>query len=149
MMTRPSGTPGSVTLMLSGSCGLVMAAAAGAGGSGAAGGVALLAAGAVLLGLWWKMAATTAVLLAVAAIAVTGPPPVWAAAAGLASVGYLVLRHTGTVTVPTAVFALGFTAAGLIAAVFPGRLPWLPLLAPFAALALYVVAAEPFLRAQR
>lgn len=59
--------------------------------------------------------------------------------------GYLALRHSGTVTVSTLAFTLGFTAAGLIAAVFPWRLPWLPLLAPFAVLGLYIVAVQPFL----
>lgn len=149
MMAYPSGAARRVPLVASGLCGLAMAAAAGSGGSGVAAGTALLAAGAALFGLWWRVAATTAVLLAVVAIGLADPPTVSAAAAGLAAVGYLALRHTGTVTVPTAAFALGFTAAGLIAAVFPWRLPWLPLLAPFAVFSLYIVAAQPFLRVGR
>lgn len=131
---------------LSGLCGLAMAAVAGFGASGLAVTAALLAAGAVLLGLRWKVAATTAVLLTAVAIGLADPPDVSAAVAGLAAVGYLALRHVGTVTLPTVVFALGFTVAGLVATVFPWQLPWLPLLAPFAVFGLYVVAAQPFLR---
>ncbi|UVO11546.1 hypothetical protein NM962_16505 [Mycobacterium sp. SVM_VP21] len=134
---------------LSGLCGLAMAAVAGLGASGLAVTAALLAAGAVLLGLRWKVAATTAVLLTAVAIGLADPPDVSAAVAGLAAVGYLALRHVGTVTLPTVVFALGFTVAGLVATVFPWQLPWLPLLAPFAVFGLYVVAAQPFLRAER
>ena len=134
---------------LSGLCGLTMAAVAGFGASGLAVTAALLAAGAVLLGLRWKVAATTAVLLTAVAIGLADPPDVSAAVAGLAAVGYLALRHVGTVTLPTVVFALGFTVAGLVATVFPWQLPWLPLLAPFAVFGLYVVAAQPFLRAER
>jgi hypothetical protein len=40
----------------------------------------------------------------------------------------------------------GFTFAGLVATVFPLQLPWLPLLAPLAVLAVYVLATRPFLR---
>lgn len=134
---------------LSGLCGLAMAAVAGFGASGLAVTAALLAAGAVLLGLRWKVAATTAVLLTAVAIGLADPPDVSAAVAGLAAVGYLALLHVGTVTLPTVVFALGFTVAGLVATVFPWQLPWLPLLAPFAVFGLYVVAAQPFLRAER
>jgi len=140
--TRPSPA-------LSGLCGLAglsMAAAAGVGASGGAVIAALLAAGAVLLGLRWRAAATMAVLFAVVAIGLADPPDVSAAVAGLAAVGYLALRHVGTVTLPTVIFALGFTVAGLVATVFPWQLPWLPLLAPFAVFGLYAVAAQPFLR---
>jgi hypothetical protein len=41
---------------------------------------------------------------------------------------------------------VGFTFAGLVATAFPLRLPWLPLLAPLAVFAIYVVATRPFLR---
>lgn len=140
-------------MVASGACGLAMAAAAAAGASGPASepasAVALLAACVVLAGLRWRAAATFAVALVVAAIWLADPPTMAAAVAGLAAVGYLLLRHTGTVTVPTVISALGFTVAGLVATVFPWSLPWLPLLAPFAALGLYVVAAQPFLGAER
>lgn len=131
---------------LCGLAGLSMAAVAGWGESGMAVTAALLAAGAVVLGLRWKAAATMAVLLAAVAIGLAEPPDVSAAVSGLAAVGYLALRHVGTVTLPTVIYALRFTVAGLVATVFPWQLPWLPLLAPFAVFGLYVVAAQPFLR---
>lgn len=148
-MALSSGVDRPLPLALSGLCGLAMVAVAGLGASGMAATAALLAAGAVLLGLRWRVAATTAVLLAVVAIGLADSPSVSAAATGLAAVGYLALRHTGTVSLPTVIFALGFTAAGLVATVFPWQLPWLPLLAPFAVFGLYLVAAQPLLRAQR
>ena len=46
---------------------------------------------------------------------------------------------------PTIVAAVGFTFAGLVATSFPLQLPWLPLVAPLAVLAIYVVATRPFL----
>lgn len=148
-MAPSSGVDPTLSRALSGLCGLAMAAVAGVGTSGAAAIVALLAAAAVLLGLRWPVAATLAVVLVVVAIGLADPPAVSAAVAGLAAVGYLALRHVGTVTPPTVIFALGFTVAGLVATVFPWQLPWLPLLAPFAVFGLYAVAAQPFLRAQR
>lgn len=147
-MARSAGVATSLPLVPSGMCGLAMAAAAGANASGPAAGAALLAVGAVLVGLWWRPAATVAVLLAVVASGLADPSTVSAAVAGLAAVGYLVLRHVGTVTVPTVTFALGFTVAGVVATVFPWSLPWLPLLAPFAAFGLYALAAQPFLVAE-
>lgn len=142
-----------MTLAASTACGLAMAAAAATGASGPASkpamAAALLAACAVLAGLRWRGAATGAVLLAAVAIGLADPPTLTAAVAGLAAVGHLLLRHPGTGTVPTVTCALGFTVAGLVAAVFPWSLPWLPLAAPFAALGLYVVAAQPFLSGER
>ncbi|OMC06326.1 hypothetical protein A5735_04415 [Mycolicibacter heraklionensis] len=148
-MAPSSGADAALPQALSVLCGLAMAAVAGVGASGAAAIAALLAAGAVLLGLRWPVAATVAVVLVVVAIGLADPPAVSAAVAGLAAVGYLALRHVGTVTPPTVILALGFTVAGLVATVFPWQLPWLPLLAPFAVFGLYAVAAQPFLRAQQ
>ncbi|ORV45523.1 hypothetical protein AWC02_13215 [Mycolicibacter engbaekii] len=128
-------------------CGLAMAALAGLSASGMAAATVLPVAGAVVLGLRWRAAATGAVLLAVAAIAITDAPSVWAAATGLSAVGYLMLRHRAPMTPATVTFALGFTVAGLVATVFPWRLPWLPLLAPFVLFGLYALAAQPFLLA--
>lgn len=147
-MALPSGPTEPCHAALSGMCGLAMAGVAGLGASGTAATAALLSAGAVVLGFRWRVAATMAVLLAVVAIGLADSPNVSAAVAGLAAVGYLALRHVGTVTVPTVIFAVGFTVAGLIATVFPWRLPWLPLLAPFAVFGLYAVAAQPFLRVE-
>ncbi len=145
-MARSSGVDSPLSLAMSGLCGLAMAAVAGAGASGLATIAALLAAGTVLLGLRWRVAATMAVLLAVVAIGLSDPPTVAAAVAGLAAVGYLTLRHVGVMPLPTLIFAVGFTVAGLVATAFPWQLPWLPLLAPFAVFGLYAVAAQPFLR---
>lgn len=148
-MTLAPGLDTRLSPALSGGCGLAglsMAAVAGSGAAGTTRIVALLSAGAVLLGLRWRVAATMAVVLAVVVIGLADPSNVAAAVAGLAAVGYLALRHLGTVSPPTAIFALGFTVAGLVATVFPWQLPWLPLLAPFAVFGLYVVAVQPFLR---
>ncbi|MGA7054195.1 MAG: hypothetical protein WBZ37_23580, partial [Mycobacterium sp.] len=46
---------------------------------------------------------------------------------------------------PTVVAAAGFTFVGLVATSFPLQLPWLPLAAPLAVLAIYVLAVRPFL----
>jgi hypothetical protein len=148
-MEYSAGSASALPLGLSGACGLSMAAAAGFGASGIAAAVALLTAGAVLVGRWWRAAATAAVLLAVVAIGFADPPTVSAAVAGLAAVGYLVLRHAGAMTLPTMIAALGFAVAGLVATAFPLSLPWLPLLAPFTVLGVYVLAAQPFLDAER
>lgn len=145
-MALSSGVDKPLTLALSGLCGLAMAAVAGVGATGMAATAALLAAGAVVLGLRWHVVATMAVLLAVVAIGLADPPNASAAVAGLAAASYLALRHVGTVTLPTVIFAVGFTVAGLVATVFPWQLAWLPLLAPFAVFGLYAVAAQPFLR---
>jgi hypothetical protein len=44
------------------------------------------------------------------------------------------------------VSAVGFTLVGLVATAFPLRLPWLPLLAPLAVFAVYLLATRPYLR---
>jgi hypothetical protein len=41
---------------------------------------------------------------------------------------------------------VGFAFAGLVATAFPLQLPWLPLLAPLAVFAVYLLATRPFLR---
>jgi hypothetical protein len=108
---------------------------------------------AVTAGILFRPVATLAVLLIVAVIALTGPVPTVAAVAGLSAVVYLVLRHGAasgigldSVSAATLVSALGFTFAGLVATAFPLQLPWLPLLAPLAVFAIYLLAARPFLR---
>ncbi|MEB3982098.1 hypothetical protein OQ968_12575 [Mycobacterium sp. 663a-19] len=107
---------------------------------------------AVGVGMVYRPAAMVAVLLVVAAIALSDPRPVPAAVSGLCAAGYLVCRHAaGRVTRvvlegwPTVVAAVGFTLAGIVATAFPLRLPWLPLAAPVAVLAIYVLATRPFL----
>jgi hypothetical protein len=148
-MEHSVGAARNLPPVLSGVCGLAMAAAAGFGTSGIAAAGALLTVGAVLAGLWWRPAATAAVALAVAVLGFADPPTVSAVVAGLAAVGYLALRHAGTMTPATVIGALGFTVAGLAATAFPLSLPWLPLLAPFAVLGVYILVAQPFLDAER
>jgi hypothetical protein len=92
----------------------------------------------------FRLAATIAVLLTVVVLVLADAPPVLTATAGLCAAAYLVLHHTAAVTSPTVLGAVGFTAAGLVAASLPGELPWVPLLAPVAVLALYVLMTRPF-----
>ncbi|OBI09961.1 hypothetical protein A5679_07535 [Mycobacterium scrofulaceum] len=129
---------------------MVGLAADGSHGPAVAAGVAALIA--VVGGAVFRPAATLAVLLSVATIALNDPPPVFVALSGLCAAAYLVCRHAagpgaGAVlgSWPTVVGAVGFTFAGLVATLFPLQLPWLPLAAPLAALAVYVLAVRPFL----
>jgi hypothetical protein len=110
---------------------------------------ALIAVGA---GIVFRLAATISVLLAAVTIMLSEPPLVLVALSGLCAAAYLVCRYAVGVPVwavmgswPTAAAAVGFTLAGLAAASFPLQLPWLPLAAPLGALAIYAVAARPFL----
>lgn len=131
--------------------GAMMVVLAGFGANGAglvADAAALIAVG---VGVAFRPAATVAVLLSVVTIAVSGPPLMAVAWSGLSAVAYLVSRHAAgtpgggaTWSWPTAVAAVGFTSAGMVAAAFPLQVPWLPLAAPLAALATYVVATRPF-----
>jgi hypothetical protein len=142
--------------VLSMASGLLMVAAAGIGSHGPAFwgiSVAALAVLAVLVGTVFRQVATLAVLLTVSAIVLSNPAPTLAAASGLSAAAYLVLRHaaaSGTglaiVSGPTMIGAMAFTLVGVVATAFPVQLPWLPLLAPLAALAIYVLATRPFLR---
>ncbi len=142
--------------VLSTACGLLMVAAVGIGTHGPARVVAASALVAVVAAVLLRPIATLAVLLSVLVIAATGPTAMVAAVAGLSAAVYLMLRHaaaSGTgldsVSVATLASALAFTLAGLVATAFPLRLPWLPLLAPLAVFAIYVVATRPFLRDEK
>lgn len=102
---------------------------------------------AVAVGIAFRSLATLAVLFAVATVLLTSPAPVLVALSGLCAAAYLVCRYADGLPSgdwPTAVGALGFTFAGLVATAFPWQLPWLPLAAPLAALASYVLVARPF-----
>jgi hypothetical protein len=139
--------------LLSTACGVLMVAAAGVGTHGAARVVAVSALVAVMAAILFRPVATLAVLLIVAVIALSGPAATVPAVAGLSSVVYLVLRHGAgsgigldSVSAATLVSAVGFTLAGLAATAFPLQLPWLPLLAPLAVFAIYLLATRPFLR---
>lgn len=129
--------------------GLLMAAAAAVGSQGPA---LAAAAGAVLavgLGTVFRSAATVAVLLTVTVIVASDPSHVLAALSGLCAAAYLVCRHASgdvvTGSWPTIIAAVGFTFIGLVATSFPLQVPWLPLVAPLAVLAIYVLATRPFL----
>ena len=129
-----------------------MVAAVGVGTHGPARSIAVSALVAVAAAVLLRPIATLAVLLTVLVLAVTGPTAVVAAVAGLSAAVYLVLRHAAasgvgldSVSVATLVSALGFTLAGLVATAFPLQLPWLPLLAPLAVFAIYLLATRPFL----
>jgi hypothetical protein len=126
--------------------GLVMVAAAAMLADGPALVAAAAAAVAVLVGNIFRLAATLAVMLTVAVIALADAPPVLAVLSGLSAAAYLVLRHTIAVTLPTVIASVGFAAGGLAAASLPIEVPWLPLLAPPAVLALFVLVTRPFWR---
>ena len=123
--------------------GLLMVGLAAVGTDGPAFVVAALAVLAVGAAEIKPSAATIAVLLTVAVIVASDPPYVPAALSGLCAAGYLVSRHLAESWV-TVVGAVGFTFVGLVATSFPLQVPWLPLLAPLAVLAIYAVVTRPF-----
>ncbi|ETW21473.1 hypothetical protein [Mycobacterium gastri] len=130
--------------------GLLMVGAAVVGSHGPA--VAAGAAGAlaVAAGIAFRPAATIAVLLSVAVLLMSDPSQGLAALSGLCAAAYLVFRHavgTGLVmgSLPTIVSAAGFAFAGLVATSFPLQVPWLPLVAPVAVVAIYVLVTRPFM----
>ncbi|MFZ0906238.1 MAG: hypothetical protein WAN71_20675 [Mycobacterium sp.] len=138
---------------LSAAFGFLMVAAVGIGSHGPTLVAATAAVVAVLAGTLFRPVATLAVLLTVAVIALSNPAATLAAVSGLAAAVYLVLRHaagggTGldSVSGASVVGAVGFAFAGVVATAFPLQLPWLPLLAPLAVFAVYLVATRPFLR---
>ncbi len=142
--------PRSATLAVSTVVGVLMVGLAAVGSHGPA----LVAAAAALLavaaGVAFRPAATVAVLLSAATIVASDPSLVFAAWSGLCAAAYLVCRHAAATSGgvmwswPTAVAAVGFTCAGLVAAAFPLQLPWLPLAAPLGVLAIYLLATRPF-----
>jgi len=132
--------------------GLLMVGAAVVGSYGPgliAGAAAALAVG---IGVVLRPVATLAVVLVVFSIVVSDPSPALVALSGICATAYLVCRHAtgptaGTIlaSVPTIIGALGFSFAGLVATSFPLQLPWVPLVAPLAVLAIYVLATRPFM----
>jgi hypothetical protein len=142
----------STALALSTGFGLLMVGLAAVGAHGPEFVAAAAALIAVAVGVVFRPAATLAVLLSVATIVVSDPSLVFAAWSGLCAAAYLICRHAvgtppGAVmwSWPTVIGAVGFTSAGLVATSFPLQLPWLPLAAPLAVLAMYVLATRPFL----
>ncbi|BBX07780.1 hypothetical protein [Mycolicibacterium aichiense] len=123
--------------------GLAMIAAASVGADTrtlAAAAVALIA---VLAGLYVPAAATPAVLAAMAALVLTEPHPMLAATSGVCAAAYLVLTYA-VLTRATAAGIAGFAAAGALATTVPVDLPWLPLLAPVAAVVAVAVVLSPY-----
>jgi hypothetical protein len=141
-----------MTRTLSVVCGLLMVAAAGIGSEGPARVATVLAVVALMAGTIFRPVATLAVLLTVVVIVLSNPAAALAAVSGLSATAYLVLRHAAatraglnTVSGPTMVGAVGFTFVGLVATAFPLELPWLPVAAPLAVVAIYLIATWPFL----
>jgi hypothetical protein len=142
----------STALALSTGFGLLMVGLAAVGADGPGFVAAAAAVIAVGVGVVFRPAATVAVLLSVATIVVSNPSVVFAACSGLCAAAYLICHHAvgtppGAVmwSWPTVIGAVGFSSAGLVATSFPLQLPWLPLAAPVAVLAIYVLATRPFL----
>ena len=129
---------------LSAAFGLVMIAAAAVQSDDAAMIVAGSATLAVLVSTIFRPAATLAVLMTAAVLVLNDAPAMLAALSGLCAACYLVLRHTAVMTAPTGIGAVGFTAVGLAAVSLPLQLPWVPLVAPLAVLALVALATRPF-----
>jgi hypothetical protein len=126
--------------------GLLMAAASAVGADGPALAAAVGAALAVLAGIVFRWAATLAVVASACAIAIAAPAPTAAVLAGLCGAAYLVLRHgsgSETATVPTIVGALSFSLFACLAMMVPLQLAWLPLVAPAAVFAVYVIVLRP------
>jgi hypothetical protein len=126
--------------------GLAMVGSAAVGTHGPALATAGAAALAVGMGMALRPIATPAVLLSVFTMALSDPSHLLAALSGLCAAGYLVCQYADAViqSWPTLVAAVGFTFTGLVATSFPLQLPWLPLLAPLAAVGIYVLVARPF-----
>ena len=129
---------------LSTAFGLVMVAAAAVQADDAALIAAGLAVLAVLVCNVFRPTATLAVLLTAAVLILNEAPAMLAALSGLCAACYLVLRHTVAITAPTVVGAVGFTAVGLAAVSLPMQLPWVPVVAPLAVVALVALATRPF-----
>ena len=132
--------------MLPSAFGVLMIVAAAYGADGAVLAVPAAALVAVVAGEWLRQAATGAVLLTVLAVMLADPAPMFTALAGLAATAYLVLqRGAGSATAPTMFGAVGFAVAGAVAIAVPVEVAWLPLAAPLALLAGYLLALKPFL----
>ncbi|MCV7408274.1 hypothetical protein AWC05_04460 [Mycobacterium florentinum] len=131
--------------------GLLMVGLVAAGAHGPAVGIGIAALAAVGVGVVFRPAATVAVLLSVIAIVVWNPSHVFVGLSGLCAAAYLISRHAAGMadavvmaSWPTLVGAVGFTVVGMVAIAFPLNLPWVPLVAPLAVLAIYVLATRPF-----
>lgn len=104
---------------------------------------------AVVAGWRLRVVAVVAVLLALGALAWADSGALAAAGIGLVATTYLLNTATlhapdGVVpaTLPSAIGALGFAGAAVLATLIPGRLAWLPLLAPMLVIVLYALIAQ-------
>ncbi|MET4427175.1 hypothetical protein [Mycolicibacterium sp. 624] len=134
---------------LSTAFGLLMVAAAAIGTRGPSLAVVAIAVAAVVVGAGSVGAATLAVGCTVVLLVLSDPPPIVAALAGLGATAYLVLRHSArveeSVSWPTVAGAVGFSAVGMAAVLIPVDVAWLPLAAPVAVLAVYLIVTRPYL----
>lgn len=108
--------------------------------------VAALALAAVLVGLFYRPASVVAVLVTIAGLALGNPAPLLAAVSGLSAAAYLMLRYADdavTLTVPTVLGMLGFTAAGVVGTAIGLELTWAPLLAPAIMAGILIAVAAP------
>lgn len=142
-------------LAISTACGILATGATGVAAHGLALVTAMCAMLAVMAGTLFRPAATLAVVLTVIAILLADPSLLAATLSGASATAYLALRHAAgaprglvTATQPTVIAATGFTLTALIAGSLPLQLPWVPLLAPVTVVALYVLAARPFIADQ-
>jgi hypothetical protein len=136
----------SPTAFLATAFGLLMAAASALGTDGYALAASVVAAVAVLVGIQFRTAATVAVVASTCAIAIADPMPTAALLAGLCAAAYLVLRHASgneTATNPTVIGALAFSLIAFLATAIPLHVAWLPLVAPAAVFAIYVIVMRP------
>lgn len=115
-------------------------------------GVAIATVVAVGVAIAVRPAATIAVSGAVITIALSDPSPELVALSGLCAAAYLGCRYAAALpdavvmaSWPTVAGAVGFTFVGVVAISFPLHVPWVPLAAPLAALASYVLATRPYL----
>jgi hypothetical protein len=133
---------------LSTAFGLLMVAAAAIGAGGLSLAVVAVAVAAVVAGARFAGAATVAVGCVVLLLVLTDPPPIVAVLAGLGATAYLVLHHATRLeeaaSWPTVAGAVGLSAVALAAVLIPADVAWLPLAAPVAVLAIYVVVTRPF-----
>ena len=89
--------------------------------------------------------ATVAVLLTMLTVVVADTAPMYTALAGLAATALPGAAPRWAATAPTMLAAVGFAAVGTVAVALPVQMPWLPLAAPLALLAGYLLSLRPFL----
>ncbi len=138
-----------MTRALSVAIGLLMVAAGTVHSTGPALVAASAALFAVVVSLVSSVAATLAVVATVAALALSAPSPALAALAGVAATAYLALWHAAghpptSLTPPTLLGAVGLSAVAVLATTVPLTLPWVPLVAPLAVVAIYVTVVDQY-----